>query len=126
LRALSSRSRRKPKNPSTRSPVGGGTSPGVSEDTCRAVEPIQRIPQPPAEQRLDLDRLARLQEREEAAERLHIAAPGGLAHPARHQRGDHLVAIQQMLGHWQVGTTMRLGEGCGWWRERAGSSKRRP
>jgi hypothetical protein len=50
----------KSKNASTRSTVGGGTSPGVSEDhMSRAVEPIQRITQQAAEQRLDLDRHAR-------------------------------------------------------------------
>jgi hypothetical protein len=58
-----------------------------------AVEPIERIPQSTVEQRLDLDRLARLKEREETAERLHILAPGGLRHAALDQRGDHLVDV---------------------------------
>ena len=58
-----------------------------------AVEPIQRIPQPATEQCLDLDRLARLKEPEEAAERLHIPAAGGLRHPTLHERGDHPVDI---------------------------------
>jgi hypothetical protein len=46
-----------------------------------AVEPIQRIPLPTAEQRLDLDRLARRQKPEEATECLDIPAPSGVRHP---------------------------------------------
>ncbi|MGB0097975.1 MAG: hypothetical protein WBP81_36230 [Solirubrobacteraceae bacterium] len=58
-----------------------------------AVEPIQRIAQPAAEQRLDLDRLARLKETKEPTERLHIPATRGLRDPPLHQRGDHPVDV---------------------------------
>jgi hypothetical protein len=62
-----------------------------------AVESIERILQRAAEQRLDLDRLARLKEREEPPERLHVRAPRGLANATLHQRGNH--PVDAMLGN---------------------------
>jgi len=57
----------------------------------------------------DRDRLAHLLELEgaEAADRFSPHALRRACATHNYERGVDLVAIQQMLGHWQIGTTMR-------------------